>query len=340
LSRELRFGVIGLGYWGPRIVRNLALDPRITLACVADLHQERCEAIARQYPYASATTDAEELLDDPHLDAIVIATPASTHFELAMAAIDRGKHVLVTKPLADSVAKAEKLVAAAGSAGVVLLVDHTFAYTGAVEKMRELVHQRFLGDIYYFDSVRVNLGLFQQDVNVIWDLAAHDFSILDQVLPEKPNAVQVVAVQRASRTFEDIAYVTVFYPSGMLAHVHVSWLSPVKIRSTLVGGSERMLLWDDLAPDEKLKIYDHGVSLSEGDVEGVYQMLVDYRIGDIWIPHIDRGEALTKEVAHFVDCIDGNAEPRTGGESGLRVVQLLMASSLSVEREGERVALT
>jgi predicted dehydrogenase len=205
--------------------------------------------------------------------------------------------------------------------------------------MREFVHEGFLGDIYYFDSVRVNLGLFQQDVNVIWDLASHDFSILDHVLAEKPQAVQVVAVQRASRTFEDIAYVTVFYPSGTVAHVHVSWLSPVKVRSTLLAGSERMLVWDDLAPDEKLKVYDHGVTLSEGDAEGVYQMMVDYRIGDIWIPHIDRTEALAKEVAHFVDCIEGKAQPRTGGESGLRVVELLTAASLSAKREGERVTL-
>lgn len=339
MNGQLRFGVIGLGYWGPTITRNLALEPRIALACVADLDPQRSEAIARQYPYVRATTDPKGLLDDPGLDAIAIATPASTHFELAMAAIEKGKHVLVTKPLADNVEDAQKLVSAANDAGLVLLVDHTFAYTGAVEKMRELVHQGFLGDIYYFDSVRVNLGLFQQDVNVIWDLASHDFSILDNVLPEKPKAVQVVAVQRASRTFEDIAYITVFYPSGMVAHVHVSWLSPVKVRSSLVAGSERMLMWDDLAPDEKLKVYDHGVSLSEGDVEGVYQMLVDYRIGDIWIPHIDRREALAKEVAHFVDCIEGKAEPRTGGESGLRVVELLTAASLSAEREGERVPL-
>jgi predicted dehydrogenase len=332
--------VIGCGYWGPNLVRNLAENPRTKVAAVADLRPERLAAIRRRCDGARLTTQAEEVIDDPNVAAVAITTPVSTHAELALSALEAGKHVLVAKPLAASSAEATELIGAARRAERVLMVDHTFVYTGAVRRMRELVQEGVLGELYYFDSVRINLGLFQHDVNVIWDLAAHDFSILTHLLDIEPVSISAQGACHSGNGLVDVAYVTIRYPGEFIAHCHLNWLSPVKIRHTLLGGSERMLVWDDLAADEKLKIYDRGIRLADPGDETYYKARVDYRIGDAWIPQVNRSEALATEIDHFVDCISDRVEPITNGEAGLEVVRLLEASSASLQDGGRAVELS
>lgn len=339
-AAPLRVGVIGCGYWGPNVVRNFAENPRTKVAAVADLRQERLEAIRRRCDGARLTTRAEEVIADPAIDAVAITTPVSTHAELALSALEAGKHVLVAKPLAASVTEATELIGAARRAERVLMVDHTFVYTGTVRRMRALVQEGVLGELYYFDSVRINLGLFQHDVNVIWDLAAHDFSILTYLFDVEPVSVSAQGACHSGNSLVDIAYVTIRYPSEFIAHCHLSWLSPVKIRHSLLGGSERMLVWDDLAADEKLKIYDRGIRLADPGDETYYKARVDYRIGDAWIPQVDRREALATEVDHFVDCIRDGVDPITNGEAGLEVVRMLEASSASLQDGGRAVELS
>lgn len=338
------FGVIGLGYWGPNLVRNLMANDRADVVAAADLRSDRRDHFLSQYPSIDISDDSTRLITDPDVKAVVITTPVSTHFALAEEALRAGKHVLVAKPLAASVEEAEALATTAKEVGRLVMVDHTFVYTGSVEHLRDAVSTGLLGDLYYFDSVRVNLGLFQHDVNVVWDLAAHDFSILLDVVPERPSAVQAIGVRRAGEGQEDIAYIAVHYSSGFIAHLHVSWLSPVKIRKTLVGGSEKMAVWDDLESDEKVKIYDRGVSLpgagaskTSENPNDQYRALVDYRIGDVQIPYVDRREALAKEIDHFLDCVEGEATPRSGADQGIEVVRLLEATQRSIEAGGSRV---
>lgn len=326
--------VIGCGYWGPNLIRNLSENLRSEVVAVSDMREDRLEAIAPRVPNARLTTDAAEAIQDPAVDAVVVATPVSTHFPIARTALAAGKHVLVTKPLASSTAECDALIELAATAGRVLMVDHTFVYTAAVQKMRELIAEGALGEIYYFDSVRVNLGLFQHDVNVIWDLAAHDLSIIRFLLDATPTTVNAIATSHSGSRLEDVAYVTLRFDSDLIAHCHLNWLSPVKIRQTLIGGSERMLVWDDLVPDEKLRIYDRGITRS---VDPGVQ--VDYRIGDVWMPHLDRTEALATEVEHFLDCIERGAEPITGGAHGRDVVRLLEATSESLRGGGEAISL-
>jgi predicted dehydrogenase len=333
-------GVIGCGYWGPNLVRNLSENPRTDVAAVADVRPDRLAAIAPRIHGGRLTTDHRDVIDDPEIDAVAITTPVSTHYELALSALQSGKHVLVAKPLAASTAEADALNAAAESAGRVLLVDHTFVYTGAVRKMRELIDEGVLGDLYYFDSVRINLGLFQHDVNVIWDLAAHDFSILSHLLDSEPVAIAAQGACHSGNGLADVAYVTIHYPGNLIANCHLNWLSPVKIRHTLLGGSERMLVWDDLAADEKLRIYDRGINVAEPSQEAYYEARVSYRVGDAWMPQVDRREALAVEIDHFVDCIREGAEPVTGGASGRAVVRLLEATSASLEEGGRTIHLT
>jgi predicted dehydrogenase len=337
---QLPVGVIGCGYWGPNIIRNLSENPRTRVEAVADVRPERLAAIQRRCDGARLTTDAEQVLEDPAIEAVVITTPVSTHAELALSALEAGKHVLVAKPLAGSVTEATEVVAAARRAQRVLMVDHTFVYTGALRRMRELVQEGVLGELYYFDSVRINLGLFQHDINVIWDLAPHDFSILTHLLDVEPITISAQGACHAGNGLVDVAYVTIRYPGEFIAHCHLNWLSPVKIRHTLLGGSERMLLWDDLAADEKVKVYDRGFSLADSGDEAYYRTRVDYRIGDAWIPQVDRREALATEIDHFVDCVRNGAEPITGGEAGLEVVRLLEATSASLQDGGRAIELS
>jgi predicted dehydrogenase len=287
------------------------------------------------------TDNFSDVLADPRVDAVAIATPVSSHFELAMRALQAGKHVFVEKPMAPTTEQALRLVDEAHRRGLVLAVDHTFVHTGAVKKMRELVDSS-LGDVYYYDSVRVNLGLFQHDVSVVWDLAVHDLSIMDYVLPQKPVAVSAMGVSHVAGEPENIAYLNLFYENNLIAHVHVNWLAPVKVRRTLVGGSRKMIVYDDLEPSEKIKVYDKGITLNGDPVKNeskVYQMRVGYRTGDMWAPTLDMREALGVELREFVSCVEQNTAPVADGHAGLRVVQVLEAATESLAQRGRVIDL-
>jgi predicted dehydrogenase len=339
---QLAVGVIGCGYWGPNLVRNFSENTRSRVAAVADRRSDRLEAIESRVPGAMLTDSYEELLGSEQIEAVAVTTPVSTHFEIARAALMAGKHVLVAKPLTASVPEADALIELAAENDRTLMVDHTFVYTGAVRQMRRMIEEGSLGELYYFDSVRVNLGLFQHDVNVIWDLAAHDFAILAYLFDVEPRSVAAIGACHSSYGMEDVAYVTIAYEDRLIAHCHVNWLSPVKIRQTLLGGSERMLVWDDVNVDEKLKVYDRGIEIPpEGEHDPrYYEIAVKYRIGDCWIPTLESHEALALEVDHFIDCIRSGETPITGGEVGRRVVGMLEASSLSLREHGQPIGLS
>jgi predicted dehydrogenase len=332
-------GVIGYGYWGPNLVRNFHGLSEARVVSVADRLPERLAPLRRLYPSVKATTDPQAVFNDPHIEAVAIATPVSTHFDLAMRALRADQHVLITKPLAASSEQVCRLLEEADRRSRVLMVDHTFVYTGAVRRIQELVASKSLGNIYYYDSVRVNLGLFQSDVNVIWDLAVHDLSILDYVLPCPPYAVAATGMSHLTGHPENIAYLTLFFEKQLMAHIHVNWLSPVKVRRTLLGGSRRMIVYDDLEPSEKIKVYDKGVSLDGDGQASVYQTLMGYRTGDMWAPHLDTTEALKIETRHFLDCIRDGVPVITNGQSGLRIVRILEAASESLRHQGRLVEL-
>jgi predicted dehydrogenase len=334
----INVGVIGYGYWGPYLVRNFAETPGSQVVGVSDLRPERLALAQSRYPVIETTTDYRDLLADARIDAIAIVTPVLTHFELAMQALRAGKHVLVEKPLAATSEQAIRLIEEASRRNRVLMVDHTFVYTGAVRKIRELVTSDELGDIYYYDSVRVNLGLFQHDVNVIWDLAVHDVSIMDYVLPSQPCAVSATGMSHVPGEPENVAYLTLFFDGPLIAHINVNWLAPVKVRRTLIGGSRKMIVYDHLEPGEPVKVYDKGIIINN-DPESVYRMLVDYRVGDMWAPQIDRTEALRTEVLHFISCIEQGECPVTDGEAGLRVVRILEAATQSMAEKGQLMEL-
>ena len=332
----INIGIVGYGYWGPNLVRNFAETPGANVAAVSDLDTAKLAVVRRRFPAVKTTTDFRDLLNDPAVDAIAIATPVNTHFELALAALRAGKHLWLEKPMTENSKQARQLIDEAHRRDRVLLVDHTFIYTGAVAKMGELIKSGDLGRIYYYDSIRVNLGLFQRDVSVISDLAVHDFSILDYLLGEHPAAVSASGTNHFPGTPENLAYVTLFYESGTIAHANVSWLAPVKVRQILVGGSKKMITYDDLEPSEKIKVYDKGVSFTD-DPQKIHEMRVGYRTGDMWAPKLGVAEALSVEGMHFVDCIENSKVPRTDGQLGLRVVELIEAASQSMRRKGETV---
>jgi predicted dehydrogenase len=334
----IKIAVIGYGYWGPNLVRNFMEAPGSTVVAVCDLRPERLTSLSVRYPTITTTTDCNQLFANPEVDAIVVATPVSSHFELAMAALRADKHVLIEKPIAANAEQALELIAEAANRKRVLMVDHTFVYTSAVRKIRELITANALGDIYYYDAVRVNLGLFQHDVNVIWDLAIHDLSIMDYVLPAKATAVSATGISHIPGQPENVAYITLFFDNPQIAHVHVNWLTPVKVRHTLIGGSEKMILYDDLEPSEKVKIYDKGVTLSQS-AEAVYEMLVSYRSGDMWAPRLDATEALQTEALHFIDCIENDKQPETDGQAGLRLVRIVEAAEKSLRARGQLVEI-
>ena len=329
----IRVGVIGYGYWGPNLARNFSECPDTVLTAVADPREERLADVRRRFPGVRTMTSADDIFGSPDIDAVAIATPVATHAALALAALEAGKHVLVEKPLASSVADGERMVAEAARRGLTLMVDHTFVYTPAVRLIRKLVDEGELGDLYYYDSVRINLGLFQHDVNVLWDLAVHDLSIMDYVLGGRPNAVSATGMSHVPGKPVDVAYLTMFFEGTLLAHVHASWLAPVKVRRTLIGGSRRMIVFDDLESSEKVKVYDKGISVDPSP-ENVYQVLVGYRSGDMWAPQLPVAEALQTEIAHFAECINQKGTPVTDGEAGLRVVRLLEAATASLDAHG------
>lgn len=333
----MRIGVIGYGYWGPNIVRNFHSLDNCEVAMVAD-RNPKCEGrLKKVYPSIGFTTDENEILTSPNIDIVAVVTPVWTHFELAKKALENGKHVFVEKPFTYSVAQGEELVELAERKNLKIMVDHTFLFTGAVRKIKELVDKKELGELYYYDALRVNLGLFQHDVNVIWDLAPHDLSIMDYVIAAKPEAV-VATGEKHLNGVEDVAFITVYFPKHIIAHVNVNWLSPVKVRTTLIGGEKKMLVWNDLEADEKLRIYDKGVSMSTNP-SNLHQLLVSYRSGDMWAPQVEQIEALRAETAYFLKCIEENSKPFNDGEAGLRVVRILEAADKSIRSRGEAVNL-
>jgi predicted dehydrogenase len=330
-------GVIGCGYWGPNLLRNFAENEAAELRWICDADQSRLAAMGRRYPAAKTTADYQELLTDPKLDAIAVVTPVATHFQIAKAAMMAGKHVLVEKPLTATAREAEELNDLAERNQRTLMVDHTFVYTGAVRKMKEIVASGELGDLLYFDSVRINLGLFQKDINVLWDLAPHDLSIMDYLIERQPDAVSAIGSCHIEPGIENIAYLMMHFANDFIAHFHFNWLAPVKIRRTMIAGTSKMILYDDIEPTEKVRIYDKGVTTNRvgADREADYQTLVSYRTGDVWAPKLDSTEALRHVVGEFLDSIREGRPPLTDGQSGLRVVRLLEAAQQSIKHGGQ-----
>jgi len=332
----LKFGVIGYGYWGPNVVRNLNQLEETEVVAVCDKSPASRRRIQKTYPQLQVAADAKDLLCSPEIDAIAVVTPVWTHYELAKTALENGKHIFVEKPFTSSTAQAQELIELADRKNLKIMVDHTFLFTGAVKKIKQLVDDGSLGKLYYYDSTRVNLGLFQHDVNVIWDLAPHDLAIMDHVIQTDPEAM-VATGQSHLNGHEDIAFLTLYFPDNVIAHINVNWLSPVKVRTTLIGGEKKMLVWNDLEADEKIKIYDKGVSVTTQ--EGLYNLLVNYRSGDMWAPQVEQVEALTRELRHFADCIVNDKAPVNDGEAGLRVVRMLEAANESLKKRGGLVYL-
>jgi predicted dehydrogenase len=334
----IRLGIIGYGYWGPNLARAAAEVDATEVAAIADPSAAARERAGRRHPSARLLADWREALGDPAIEAVLIATPVASHFEVALAALRAGKHVLVEKPMADAAPNAALLIEEATRRGLTLMVDHTFVYTPAVRALRELVTAGSLGDIYYYDSTRINLGLFQRDVNVIWDLAVHDFAILDHLLEASPVAISASAASFVADSPDNIAHLSVYYSSGAMAHLNVSWLAPVKVRQTLIGGSRRMVIYDDMQPSEKIKIYDRGIAVSN-DPQQIHDRLISYRVGDMASPALSAKEALVTEIEHFAECIATGARPLTDGESGLRIVEMLTAATRSSRLRGQPVEL-
>ena len=335
-SSLINFGAIGYGYWGPNVVRNLDGLEGARILAIADKSPAARERAQRAVHGVRVTPDANEVISSPDIDAVAIITPVWTHFELAKAALENGKHVFVEKPFTSNTAQAEELINLAARKNLRIMVDHTFLFTGAVRKIKQLLDADSLGKLYYYDSTRVNLGLFQHDVNVIWDLAPHDLSIMDYLIDG--NAEQIVATgQTHLNRHEDVAFITLYFPNEVIAHINVNWLSPVKVRMTLIGGEKKMLVWNDLEADEKIKVYDKGVKITSR--EGVYNLLVNYRSGDMWAPRLEPVEALRLELGYFVECITKNLTPFNDGLAGLRVVKMLEAANQSLRNRGAAVHL-
>jgi len=335
-SDLVRVGVFGYGYWGPNVVRNLHALENCQVVTICDKNPAALKRAGRVYPGVNLTTDFSEIVTSPQIDTVAVVTPVWTHFELAKTALLNGKHVFVEKPFTSTAQQAEELIELAERKRLKIMVDHTFLFSGAVRKIRELVDNGTLGNLYYFDSTRVNLGLFQHDVNVIWDLAPHDMSIMDYIIQEKPEAVVATGGTHLN-CLADLAFITVYFPNKVVAHINVNWLSPVKVRTTLIGGEKKMLVWNDLEADEKIKVYDKGVQITNG--QSVYELLVSYRSGDVWAPRVEQTEALKLELEYFMDCIRNDRTPFNDGPAGLRVVKLLEAADQSLKERGKIVRL-
>lgn len=334
----LGIGVVGYGYWGPNLVRNFSNSGVARVIMVSDLDPAKLATSRRFHPAVATTSNFRDLLEDRRVHAIAIATPVHTHYELALAALRANKHVLVEKPLAQTAEQVIHLIDEAERRNLTLMVDHTFLYTPAVQKIRQLIQDDALGDIYYYNSTRASLGLFQSDVNVIWDLAVHDISIIQHILDEEPVAVSATGACHVAGTPENMAHLALFFQSSCVAHISVNWLSPVKVRQTFVGGSRKMIVYDDLEPTEKIKVYDKGITI-DGTTESAHQLRIGYRAGDMWAPHLAAKEALQTEAEHFVDCVQNGRSPVSNGRSGLRVVEILEAASRSIAAQGKPVRL-
>jgi predicted dehydrogenase len=328
--------VIGYGYWGPNIVRNLMSLEGSQVIAIAEISPAARLRAQKAYPGVQVTADAMSVITSTEIDAIAVVSPVWTHYELTKAALENGKHVFVEKPFTSTGAQGEELINLATQKNLKIMVDHTFLFTGAVKKIRQLLDEGALGNLYYYDSTRVNLGLFQHDVNVLWDLAPHDLSIMDYLIKGNPEAV-VATGQGHLNGHEDVAFMTLYFPEKVIAHINVNWLSPVKVRTTLIGGEKRMVVWNDLEADEKVKVYDKGVKISSR--EGVYELLVSYRSGDMWSPQLEQAEALRLELSYFVECVSSGQEPFNNGCAGLRVVKMLEAANESLNGRGSLVYL-
>lgn len=329
---------MGYGYWGPNMVRNFYEAEEVSLQWVCDLQPERLELVSRRYPTVRTTTSLDEVLADPSVDALCLATPSETHYPLARRVLESGRHVLVEKPLCDDSARVRELIELAEQRRRVLMVDHTFLYNPAVRCIRSILDTGRLGRLLYFDSTRVNLGLFQRDVNVLWDLAVHDLAMMDYLMPDhRPVAVSATGIAHVPGEPENMAYLTCFFEDNLVAHLHANWLAPVKLRRTLICGEKQMIVYDDLEPSERVKVYDKGISVS--DESELQKLLISYRSGDCWSPKIPPGEALQAEVKHFVECIRTGQKPLSDGEAGLRVALLIEAASRSMALRGAPVEL-
>jgi predicted dehydrogenase len=332
----LRVGVIGYGYWGPNIVRNLHGQKHLQATMVCDKSAAALARVRKAYPGIEAVSDPMDVLRSPEVDAVAVVTPVWTHYELAKLALENGKHVFIEKPFTSNSAQAEELINLAARKNLTIMVDHTFLFTGAVRKIRELTESGALGDLYYYDSLRVNLGLFQHDVSVIWDLAPHDLSIMDHVIQAEPEAI-VATGEKHLNGVEDVAFMTIYFPRNVIAHINVNWLSPVKIRTTLIGGQKKMVVWNDLVADEKVRVYDKGVQITSGD--GIRDLLVSYRTGDMWAPQLEPMEALHTEMNYFADCVLNSKTAFNDGHAGLRIVRMLEAAEESIRKRGELIRL-
>ena len=333
----IRIAVVGFGYWGPNLARNLLIPDRSELVAICDTDSKQTHVAGTLYPNVRISGSAEETIEATDVDAIALATPAQSHFELALAALKAGKHVLISKPMTETSEQAAKLIEEANRRGLVLLVDHTFVYSNAVRQVRASIRSGEIGDLYYYDSMRANLGRFRSDVSVLWDLALHDLSILDYVLDDaRPLGVSVIGATHVAGSPENLAFITLFLPKGALAHINVNWLAPVKLRQTLIAGSGKMIVYDELHPSEKLRIYDRGVELAHSDD---VERRIGYRLGDMTAPRLTTGEALANEAAHFLDCIETGAKPVTGGTEALRLIKLLESATVSMRQRGRLIEL-
>jgi predicted dehydrogenase len=335
----IHVGVIGFGYWGPNLARNFFAADGAELSTICDLEDKNLKRAGQLFPGMATTQDFQSVIQNPQIDVIVIATPVHTHFSLAKMALEAGKHVWLEKPMTQTADQARELIELAARRNLTLHVDHTFVYTGAVRKIRDLVTGGDLGTLQYYDSTRINLGLFQHDVDVIWDLALHDFAILDYIAGERPVTISANGMSHVADSPENIAYITMFYESGLIAHVNVNWLSPVKIRRTILSGDKKMVVFDDLQPMEKIKVYDMGIQVTR-DPSQIYKMRIGYRVGDMWSPNIGTAEALLTEVDHFLEHLHSGTPTQTDGHSGLRVVRWLEAATASMKKQGTPIALT
>ena len=332
----IKIGIIGCGYWGPNLIRNFSQLAEAKIVFVCDIDSSKLESIKRIYPYLQTVVDYSEVIKSSDVDAICVATPLDTHYKIAKEALLNNKNVLVEKPFTATVKEAEELVQIAKSRNLVLMVDHTFIYTGAVQKIKELVDRGELGKVYYFDSERINLGLLRSDANVIWDLATHDISIINYLFSQKPVNVSATGSSHVLNKKEEMAHITLRHEGGLMSHIHVSWLSPVKLRKILVGGDKKMVLYDDVEPVEKIKIYDKGIDIKPDQVTAFNPL---YRGGDIIIPKIDQSEALKRLSEHFIDCIKYKKNPLTDGQQGINVLKILEAIQKSLDSNGQLIEI-
>jgi predicted dehydrogenase len=334
---NIKVGVIGYGYWGPNIVRNFFATADCTVRMVADGRPERLNLLAKTFPSIQGVKDAEDIIGSKEVDAIVIATPVHTHFELAKRSLLQGKHVLIEKPMTSSVREADELIELATKKGLTLMADHTFLYTGAVQKMKEIIQTEVIGTPLYFDSSRINLGLFQPDINVLWDLAPHDISILTYLITEIPESINATGISHTGNKIENIAYLTVNYNSNFIAHFVCSWSSPVKVRQTLIGGDKKMILYNDLEPSEKVRVYDTGYN--HKTEEDRNRIMVDYRTGDVYIPKLSSREALAGVADDFVQSVIHKRDPMSNATLGKSVVRILEASQESIKNNGKEIRI-